>query len=179
MITAICYCIPQINRTPNVHGYSPLQWTLGYTPTLPGNLFEEKLNPTQLTPSMAFQKKLEYQQMASTSVARASNDDRLRRALLRKYRGNVQQLRIGQRCFYYRDLPQGQSALGPKITWRGPATVVMVEEENKLYWLAHGTSLIRAAYIPDLSWTQHLLMKSTAPICTPQRMLCKLSEVEV
>ena len=84
--------------------------------------------------------------MASTSVARAGNDDRLRRALLRKYRGNVQQLRIGQRCFYYRDLPQGQSALGPKITWRGPATVVMVEKENKLYWLAHGTSLIRAAY---------------------------------
>ena len=95
---------------------------------------------------MAFQKKLEYQQVASTPVARASNDDRLRRALLRKYRGNVQQLRIGQRCFYYRDLPQAQSALGPKITWRGPATVVMVEEENKLYWLAHGTSLIRAAY---------------------------------
>lgn len=32
VITAICCSIPQVNRLSNVHGYSPLQWTLGYTP---------------------------------------------------------------------------------------------------------------------------------------------------
>lgn len=131
---------------PNVHGFSPLQWTLGYTPNVPGMLIEEHITPAQLIPSEAFRQKMDYQALATSTVDRASNCDRLRRALLRQYRGPTQQLQLGQRCYYYRDLPTQQAALGPKIVWRGPAIVVMVEESNKMYWLVHGTSLIRAAY---------------------------------
>ena len=42
LITALNYVIPQINRTPNVCGFSPIQWTLGYTPHIPGLLMEEQ-----------------------------------------------------------------------------------------------------------------------------------------
>ena len=38
LVTALNYVIPQINRTPNVCGYSPIQWTLGYPPHIPGML---------------------------------------------------------------------------------------------------------------------------------------------
>ena len=42
LVTALNYVIPQINRTPNVCGYSPIQWTIGYTPHIPGPLMEEQ-----------------------------------------------------------------------------------------------------------------------------------------
>ena len=35
---ALNYVVPQLNRMPNVHGFSPLQWVLGYTPHVPGLL---------------------------------------------------------------------------------------------------------------------------------------------
>ena len=146
IIQALCYVIPQVNRMPNVHGFSPLQWTVGYTPNLPGAMIDEQIAPAQLTPSEAFRQKMHFQELATHTIAKASNDDRLRRALLRQYRGRTQQLVLGQRCHYYRDLPTGQAALGPKIVWRGPAVVAMVDAEQKMYWLVHGTVLIRASF---------------------------------
>ena len=49
--------------------------------------------------------------------------------------------------FYWRDAPGGA---GPKLKWRGPAVVVMVEPgktgpTNNTYWLAHGTTLLRVS----------------------------------
>lgn len=40
IIQAIYYVLPQVNlnRMPNVQGYSLLQWTLGYNPHVPGLL---------------------------------------------------------------------------------------------------------------------------------------------
>ena len=146
IITALNYIIPQINRQPNVHGYSPLQWTLGYTPTLPGNLTDEKLPPCNLLPTDAFRQKLEYQQQATMAITKASSDDRFRRALLRQYRGVLSVLKLGNKCYYYRDLPPNQHSVGPKIVWRGPATIVMIEPELKIYWISHGASLIRASF---------------------------------
>ena len=146
IITALNYVIPQINRQPNVHGYSPLQWTLGYTPTLPGSLTDEKLPPCSLMPTEAFKQKLEFQQQATLAISKASSDDRLRRALLRQYRGVMTILKLGDKCYYFRDLPPNQHSVGPKIVWRGPATIVMIEPELKVYWISHGASLIRASF---------------------------------
>ena len=146
IINALNYVIPQVNRQPNVHGYSPMQWTLGYQPSLPGCLTDEQVSPSTLLPTEAFKKKLEYQQLATMTISKASSDERLRRALLRQYRGNMTVLQLGDKCFYYRDLPTSQGAIGPKITWRGPATIVMVEPEHKIYWVSHGASLIRASF---------------------------------
>ena len=54
---------------------------------------------------------------------------------------------MGQRCFYWREA----AGPGPRIRWKGPATVVLVESQRgpttppTVYWLVHGTALIRAA----------------------------------
>ena len=48
MVTALCYVIPQVNRMPNVSGYSPVQWAMGYTPHIPGLLMEEQITPIHL-----------------------------------------------------------------------------------------------------------------------------------
>ena len=79
--------IPQINRTPNICGFSPIQWTLGYTPHIPGLLMEEQRgnNPAHLDPSDRFLEKLKLQQEAAKAVAQSDGDHSLRRALLRKF----------------------------------------------------------------------------------------------
>ena len=88
-MTALNYVVPQINRTPNVCGFSPIQWTLGYTPHIPGLLMEEQTgnNPAHLDPSAKFMEKLRFQQKAAKATAEADGDRRLRRALLRKFMG--------------------------------------------------------------------------------------------
>ena len=145
IIQAINYIIPQVNRMPNVQGYSPLQWTLGHNPHIPGLLMEENLQMPQLHPTQAFKQKLTYQSMATQVIAKANNDDRLRRALLRQHAGSQANLHTGDLCYYWRDAPH-QGHAGPKILWRGPATIVMMEHQpHEVLWLAHGTSLIRAA----------------------------------
>ena len=145
IINALNYVIPQVNRMPNVQGYSPLQWTLGYNPHVPGLLMEEELNPTQLHPTEAFKMKLNYQQIATKSISQANNDDRLRRALLRRYSGSKHALQTGDLCFYWRDNVNSQRP-GPKISWKGPATIVMTEQEpHEVLWLVHGTTLLRAS----------------------------------
>ena len=82
MVIALNYIVPQINRTPNVHGFSPLQWVLGYTPHVPGLLSEESsmCNPAHLDPSERFMEKLRLQQEASKAMTEADTDQRLRRA---------------------------------------------------------------------------------------------------
>jgi hypothetical protein len=53
LVTALNYVIPQINRAPNVCGFSPIQWTLGFMPHIPGLLVESSTgnNPAHLDPS--------------------------------------------------------------------------------------------------------------------------------
>ena len=145
IINALNYVIPQVNRMPNVQGYSPLQWTLGYNPHVPGLLMEEELNPTQLHPTEAFRIKLNYQQVATKAISQANNDERLRRALLRRYNGMKHSLQTGDLCYYWRDAVNNQKP-GPKISWRGPATNVMIEHEpHEVLWLVHGTTMLRAS----------------------------------
>ena len=146
---ALNYVVPQLNRMPNVHGYSPLQWVLGYTPHVPGLLTEETslYNPAHLEPSERFQEKLRLQQEAAKATLDADIDHRLRRALLRKYMGQPVVLQPGDLCYYWRDTPAGH---GYKLKWRGPATVIMREpgahgHHSDVYWIGHGTVLIRAA----------------------------------
>ena len=149
VIHSLNYVIPQINRMPNVKGYSPIQWTIGYTPHIPGLLMEEQTgnNPAQLDPSQQFMEKLRLQQAALKATSEADLDRRLRRALLRKFTGQVRILNTGDKCYYWRDSPAGA---GTKLRWKGPATVIMRESNpagphSDVYWIAHGTVLLRAA----------------------------------
>lgn len=83
---------------------------------------------------------------AKQALIEAETDSKLRRALLRKYQGNNIPLKVGQRCYYWRDARQGDLV---KIRWHGPARVIMVEndEENArpVYWISYKTQLLRCA----------------------------------
>ena len=144
---ALTYVIPQINNTPNLQGYSATQWTFGFVPKLPGHLMDEDLTIAQLTPSEQMLHKLHLKQQAATAVTKADNDARLRRALLRQHQAQQHIFHTGQEVFYWRDAPGGA---GPKIRWKGPAIITMVEPgragpTTNNYWLVHGTTLLRAS----------------------------------
>ncbi|CAE7901478.1 GIP [Symbiodinium sp. KB8] len=147
LIEALTFVVPQLNQSLSVGGFSPTQWVLGYQPTVPGSLLDSNVNYSHLDPSTAFHYKMECRVRAATAVVKADNDLRLRRALLRQHRGDAPQLLVGQRCFYWREA----AGPGPRIRWKGPATVVLVESQRgpntppTVYWLVHGTALIRAA----------------------------------
>ena len=98
---------------------------------------------------MGMQAKLTLQKQAAIAVIEADNDARLRRALLRKHQATQYVYHTGQRVLYWRDAP----GAGPKLRWKGPATVVMTEDgrigpPTITYWVTHGTTLLR---VPDLS----------------------------
>ena len=83
---------------------------------------------------------------AKKALIEADADKRLRRALLRKYKGTSEQCFLGQRVWFWRDAKQPDLV---KIRWLGPAFVVMreVDEDGKptVYWLAYKIQLIRCA----------------------------------
>ena len=153
---ALCYVIPQINNTTNVQGFSPTQWAMGMQPRIPGVLMDHDLTTAQLTPSEAMEQKLHLQKQAAISVIEADNDARLRRALLRQHQAVQYTYSTGQLVYYWRDAPGGA---GPKIRWKGPATVVMTEPgrtgpSTNTYWITHGSTLLRVSgehLRPDLN----------------------------
>lgn len=61
-------------------GFSPIQWTLGYTPHVPGLLIEEQSldNPAHLDPSEKFMEKLRLKQEAVKTTSEPDTDHRLR-----------------------------------------------------------------------------------------------------
>ena len=82
---------------------------------------------------------------AKIALTSAEADQKLRRALLRKYQGMNQDYKLGEVVWFWRDARQADLV---KIRWLGPARVVMKEEENgrvHTYWLAYKTQLIRCA----------------------------------
>ena len=174
MITALCHVLPQMNRSMNVHGYSPVQWVLGYTPHIPGLLTDEPLTPSALDPSDEFLSKLKRQRLAAKVVFDADLDTRLRRALLRKFTGQVPMLELGDRCYYYRGGPGG---IGPKLRWKGPARVVMKEPSSSphttVYWIVHGTNLLRAApeHLRAMPDVQEHVIETEDPYTMSQKAL--------
>ena len=161
--------IPQINRTPSVCGSSPIQWTGGYTPHIPGPLMDQQTghNPAHMDPSAQFLEKLRLQQEAAKATAQADGDHRLRRALLRKFMGQQTLLKAGDLCYYWRDAPAGSTA---KLRWRGSATVIMREPgsagpNSDAYLLGHGT-LLRAApeHVKPAQMAQDNAEKATGPL---------------
>ena len=177
LMIALNYVVPQLNRTPNVHGFSPLQWVLGYTPHVPGLLTDEMSlhNPAHLEPGERFREKLRLQQEAAKATLDADIDQRLRRALLRKYSGQPVVLQPGDLCYYWRDTPAGHAY---KLKWRGPATVIMREPgahgpNTDTYWIGHGTVLLRAApeHVKPARAAQDLTEQTKDPISSAKDAL--------
>ena len=142
---ALAYVLPQVNSSPTVAGYSPTQWVLGYQPDFAGDLTSEGLNPSHLE-GADFEKTLEMRSAAKMALIKADQDQRLRRALLRRYSGTNVVLQPGQVCWYWRD---ARAADLVKVRWKGPARVILREDDAEgkplVYWIAHQTQLLRCA----------------------------------
>ena len=144
--TALSYVIPQMNSMCTVAGFSPAQWVLGYQPQFSGDLLTEELAPSQLGGSQTFEEILSLRTSAKMALVRADEDQRLRRALLRRYAGTNVTLQPGQQCWYWRDARASDLV---KIRWLGPARVILREDQADgkpfQYWLSHGSQLLRCA----------------------------------
>ena len=143
---ALTYILPQLNGQPTVAGFSPSQWVLGYQPTLGNLLTSDQITPVHLNGGTSFEQALQRRNVAKTAIMQADSDQRIRRALLRRYAGDNIKLCVGQTCFYWRDAQQGDLV---KIRWKGPAKVLMVENDAdgkiSTYWICHKTQLLRCA----------------------------------
>ena len=142
---ALRYVVPQVNAQPVVAGFSPTQWLLGKQPAVPGELLGDAVAAPHLGGNVDFEEMLKRRTRAKIALTSAEADQKLRRALLRKYQGMNQDYKLGEVVWFWRDARQADLV---KIRWLGPARVVMKEEENgrvHTYWLAYKTQLIRCA----------------------------------
>ena len=144
--TALTYVLPQLNAQPTVAGYSPSQWLLGYQPSIGNLLTSDQITPVHLAGGSSFEEALQRRNMAKTAILQADTDQKLRRALLRRYAGDNIKLSVGQTCYFWRDAQQSDLV---KIRWKGPAKVLMVECDGDgkptCYWICYKTQLIRCA----------------------------------
>ena len=142
---ALSWVIPTLNDHTFVNGFSPTQLALGRQPNVPGLLSDERTSPIQLSEQEKLRRKLELRVSAQMACAKAEVDVKLRRALLRRFTGKDEEVQAGERCLYWRE----SNDKFHTIQWKGPAVVLAVQRDPDLgtvdtYWLAHGTSLIRA-----------------------------------
>ena len=108
-------------------------------------LTDERTQPQQLSEEALVREKLNKRSQGQIACAKADVDVKLRRALLRQFRGQEEDLSAGERCLYWREANNRFHT----VRWKGPAVVVAVQRDPNsgqvaCYWLAHGTVLIRA-----------------------------------
>lgn len=146
---AVDHVTHAINTLSFTRGYTPAQWVLNSNPRDPSAVTADEFSPTIQNNAIndpEFAEELERRQTAKLAFMKADADSRIRRALLRRHRLLRAPLAIGTICYFWREagVPRLQ-----KSKWRGPATVIMREDNQDgrplCYWIVHGTSLIRCA----------------------------------
>ena len=103
------------------------------------------MTPAQLDGHEDFEMLLKRRTAAKQALLHAETDNKLRRAMLRKYQGTNLPLEVGQLCFFWRD---AKAADLVKIRWHGPARVVAREDKDgnpDVYWIAWKTQLLRCS----------------------------------
>ena len=122
---ALTYCIPQLNSSPSVAGFSPSQWVLGYQPELAGSLLStSNFRASHVGGHPRFEETLSKRAAAQKALIDADADRRLRRALGAKYKGLNSEYQMGQQVWFWRGAKQPDLV---KIRWLGPAHIVMKE----------------------------------------------------
>ena len=175
---ALIYCVPQLNGSNTVAGFSPAQWVLGYQPQLAGSLLADTFKPVHFGGHEDFELTLARRSAAQKAMIEADADKRLRRALGAKYKGLNSEYNLGQQVWFWRDAPQPDLV---KIRWLGPAHVVMKEHKKDgegqdrvhVYWLAYKTQLIRCAphhVRADIKGSQHALDNVQAALTTVRQL---------
>ena len=114
---ALAWVVPSLNQHTFVNGFTPVQLALGQQPNLPGLMSDERTTPVQLSEDAKLRKTLDCRAQAQQACAKADVDVKLRRAMLRHFRGQEADLAAGERCLYWREL----SDRFHTIKWKGPA----------------------------------------------------------
>ena len=143
--TALRQCCNAKNSLARHRGYTPEILVLGKAQRLPGSISEDHLQPSQYlaaseTPEgIAFRQNLAKRECARIAFIKADNDERLRRAFLRRQRPHRGHLASGMFVMFWR--PQRGETPGQ---WFGPARVI-VQEGDSIVWVSHASRVYRVA----------------------------------
>jgi len=137
------------NSLASVGGYSPEQAVLGKATRLPASITSDESNPAHLHAAMndgpdadRFRAALELRVLARKAFIDSDNSQAIRKALLRKSRGEITEWSCGQPCMFW-DKRKSTNML-EKGRWCGPAQVVLVESKT-IVWITHMNRILRCA----------------------------------
>ena len=131
-----------------IKGFSPEQAVLGKATRLPASLMSDKEMPSHLLAagscrdSLSFQAALRIRTSAQKAFFDYDTSQSIRRALLRKSRGETIEWQNGQPCMFW-DKRKAPNMI-EKGRWCGPAQVVLVESKT-IVWITHLNRLLRCA----------------------------------
>eukprot|EP00435_Cladocopium_sp_Y103_P051036 s1582_g15.t1 len=137
------------NSMSTVCGYSPEQAVLGKATKLPASIISDESTPAHLQADSGegpeadrFRSSLELRVLARKAFVDSDNSQAIRRAMLRKSRGEVTEWQCGQPCMFW-DKRRSPNML-EKGKWCGPAQIVLVESKT-IAWVTHMNRLLRCA----------------------------------
>ena len=137
------------NSMASICGYSPEQAVLGKATKLPASIIGDESTPAHLhaianegPAADKFRAALELRVLARKAFVDSDNSQAIRRAVLRKSRGEITEWQCGQPCMFW-DKRKSANML-EKGKWCGPAQVVMVESKT-IVWITHMNRLLRCA----------------------------------
>ena len=145
---ALAQCFRAKNSLATVKGFSPEQAVLGKATRIPASLMSDEDMPSHLLAagscrdSIAFQAALRIRTLAQKAFFDCDTSQSIRRALLRKSRGEITEWQNGQPCMFW-DKRKSPNML-EKGRWCGPAQVVLVESKT-IVWITHMNRLLRCA----------------------------------
>ena len=130
-------------------GYSPEQAVLGKATKLPASLTSDENTPAHMHAAFnegpeaeKFRASLELRVLARKAFIDSDNSQAIRRATLRKSRGEINEWKCGQPCMFW-DKRKSANMI-EKGKWCGPAQIVLVESKT-IVWITHLNRLLRCA----------------------------------
>ena len=131
--TALCWAIHSKNSLANVHGFSPYQLAIGYTPNLP-NVLSNKLPANEdFSTSGYLSEILQSMSAARKAFIQSENSERIKRALRHNVRpSSNNKYFTGDSVYYKRNDAR---------KWKGPGKVIGYDAQQIL--IKHGSVYVR------------------------------------
>ena len=145
---ALAQCFRAKNSLATIKGFSPEQAVLGKATRIPASLMSDEEMPSHLLAagscreSLSFQAALRIRTLAQKAFFDCDTSQSIRRALLRKSRGEIMEWQNGQPCMFW--AKRKSPNMMEKGRWCGPAQVVLVESKT-IVWITHLNRLLRCA----------------------------------
>ena len=131
--TALAWAVHAKNSLTNVHGFSPAQLAIGFTPVLPGVLHDKAPALEPRSESDVISDNLNCIKSARKAFIEAESSERIKRALVHNIRpGSDNKFFVGDIVFYKRN---------DSRRWKGPGKVIGHESSNIL--IKHGANYVR------------------------------------